>query len=81
VKFRMAYWPGDNMVSALFRARFDGEAKVDPDEVEEVVFIDATRMRLLAESEGVESVAPWARGAPEMVSATTLEGRGVHLAL
>ena len=39
LKFRMNYGPGDNMISVLFRGRFDGEVELDPAEVKEVIAV------------------------------------------
>jgi len=60
LKFRLVYGPRDNMISVLYRSRFGGRVKLDPEEVEEVVAIDSKALRALVEGKG-EELAPWAR--------------------
>lgn len=60
LKFRMAYGPGDNMISVLYESNFGGKVRLDSSEVEGVVPMDAERTRMLVEEDG-ERLAPWAR--------------------
>jgi len=60
LKFRMAYGPGDNMVSVLYRSEFGGTPRPDAYEVEGLVAVGAARLRSLVEGRG-EELAPWAR--------------------
>ncbi len=60
LKFRMAYGPADNMVSVLFRSEYAGRVEPDPSEIEEVVAVDAERLRRLVDDDGGK-LSPWAR--------------------
>lgn len=59
LKFKMAYGPGDNMVSTIFQTTLKGELRPDGSEVEEVIAVDDGTLRRMVD-ERSDEFAPWA---------------------